>query len=364
MTFDEAQQLFRDDHISSLASTSVGLRYLKLKSLSRREHLERLFHECEIEPESTGVRNLFKESFDTKTLSSSKIDQTIDLIYAEERAERKKSEDELVSHLYRLNSFDWGGLHQNSLEKTIVDNYIKKIDDFDVLSSKVDNELHNSLRGYVMCSWYNHWTSIVIEDVFKDHNNVLPAVGLIKRIDFFINNVPFDLKVTYLPEGYIKDARRIDGKRPELTLLKQSARRLNIHFDGNLNASVLLTDLWYKHRDHPSDESRDLISELTAFRKKIIGQIRSDPTDLIRWLYENQGVRRFDASNRLFLILIDENNFFDSWKLKRAKPLLVDQIHAYLNSVGTKVGVDVSFQWEGSTYTATSDAVLVIHKSN
>lgn len=40
---------------------------------------------------------------------------------------------------------------------------------------------------------------IVIEDVFKDHPSVIPAVGLVKKIDFFLHGVPFDLKATYLP---------------------------------------------------------------------------------------------------------------------------------------------------------------------
>ena len=46
------------------------------------------------------------------------------------------------------------------------------------------------MRGYVLCSWYNHWTSIVIEDVFRDHPAVLPAIGQVKKIDFFATMFP------------------------------------------------------------------------------------------------------------------------------------------------------------------------------
>ena len=109
-----------------------------------------------------------------------------------------------------------------------------------MLAEKIDNELQNSMRGYVLCSWYNHWTSIIIEDVFRDHPNVLPAIGQVKKIDFFVRNVPFDLKVTYLPEGFIKDKRRQDGLRPELTLLRQGARARDIHFDNDLADAKLL----------------------------------------------------------------------------------------------------------------------------
>ncbi len=114
----------------------------------------------------------------------------------------------LINELYKMKEFYWGGLHQNSLEKTIVDNYVKKIRSYDDLNARIDNELFESMKGYVRCSWYNHWTSIIIEDIFKAHRNVLPAVGLVKKIDFFVHDVPFDLKVTYLPEGYVKDCRK------------------------------------------------------------------------------------------------------------------------------------------------------------
>ena len=59
-------------------------------------------------------------------------------------------------------------------------------------------------------------TTIGLEDIFKEHANVIPAIGQIKKIDFFVNDKPFDLKVTYLPEGYIKEYRKLNGLRAEL----------------------------------------------------------------------------------------------------------------------------------------------------
>jgi len=43
--------------------------------------------------------------------------------------------------------------------------------------------------------------------MFKDHEDILPAVGLVKKVDFFWNNFPFDLKVTYFPDGFMKVKR-------------------------------------------------------------------------------------------------------------------------------------------------------------
>ena len=359
MDFDTAKALFSDDRIRELAESDDGLRFLKLRSLSRREHLEALFEVASITPQVSLAQGMFREAFETIAVDEEIIDQTISQIYASEREERRAKEPELVNQLYRLDVFDWGGLHQNSLEKTIVDNYVKKIRDYDHLSQSIENELHNSMRGYVLCSWYNHWTSILIEDIFRDHATVLPAVGLIKKIDFFINGVPFDLKVTYFPEGFIKDCRRENNRRPELTLLRQWARRNRVPFSTDLPDSRLLSDLWKKASDDPSDDGQQLLVELITFRQRLIQDVQADPSNLIRWLYENQGVRRFDASNRLFLVLIDSSNFFESWKLKRAKPLLDSEITRFLDNGSSSPGKSLKFTWEGSTYTVVSDAIIV-----
>ena len=331
MDFDKANLLFRSDKIQALSRDKDGLRYLMLRSLSRKMYLEFLFQRSGRDPRGKSSTTMLREAYGAQNISVATIEDVIRRIYEDERGQRRVNENDLVDQLYRLEAFDWGGLHENSLERTIVDQYVKKVRDFDILNRCIENELLSSMRGYVLCSWYNHWTSIIIEDIFRDHKAVLPAVGLIKKIDFFLNGIPFDLKVTYVPEGYIKSLRRASNQRPELTLLKQWARKSRVTFASGISDSRLLPDLWRKADDHPSNSSIELIQELSDFRAAVLKTIRSDPTELIVWLYENQGVRRFDASNRLFLVLVDSNYFFDSWKLKRAKPLLESGIHAYLS---------------------------------
>lgn len=243
-----------------------------------------------------------------------------------------------------------------------MDNYVKKINNYEALCRCVENEILTSLRGYVVCSWYNHWTSIIIEDIFKDHANVLAAVGLVKKIDFFVKDTPFDLKVTYLPEGYLKQKRQAAELRPELTLLKRAARAHGLPIAADLADAALLQDLWAKVSDHPSAECKQLILELVSFRNALIAEIETDSGELIRWLYENQGERRFDASNRLFLVLVDQRNYFDSWKLKRAKPLMEAKIRDYLDGFGNNPGRRIEFNWEGLRYSTVSDAIIVRHQ--
>ena len=360
-SFSQAERAYRDGRISELSADAEGLRFLLLRSLSRAEHMDRLAANIGMDmgavPRSQRLRHLFESG-----VSLQQMEETIRAIHATERAARELREGALITELYKMQSFDWGGLHQNSLEKTIVDNYVKRIVTFDRLNESIDNELMASMRGYVQCSWYNHWTSIIIEDIFKSHRRVLPAVGLIKKVDFFIAMVPFDLKVTYLPEGYLKDRRSAQGLRPEVTLLKREARNLGIHFDTTLPGARLLELLWARLSDHPSESAQSLIRELSEQRHSALDECVRNPDELIRWLYENQGVRRFDASNRLFLVLVNTQNYFASWKLKRAKDLLERDIGRFLDGVQEgHVGRRISFDWEGERYTAVSDVVFVQH---
>lgn len=360
LTFQKATEMYSRDEINELCSMEEGRRFLLLRSLSRAEHLKTLVAEHHLGVPTDKVRDLFAAVF-ASPVTVRQIKATIKSTFLKERQQRKVKEGDLINELYKMKEFYWGGLHQNSLEKTIVDNYVKKIRDFDELNKKIDKELFESMRGYVRCSWYNHWTSIIIEDIFKEHPKVLPAVGLVKKVDFFIHDAPFDLKVTYLPEGFLKDARKSAGLRPELTLLKQACRRLHLKIDDELSDADLLAHLWSVVSDHPDRAARELIGDLRKFRLDLTAQIETNPEVLITWLYENQGERRFDSSNRLFLVLINESNFFDSWQLKRNRALLVNRIGQYLDEAGTEPGIEVTFNWEGRKYTTRSAAIVVRH---
>ena len=358
MDFIAAQEFFRNDNFRELTSVEDGRRFLKLRSLSRKSHMEYLVKKHSIDVGALKSSE-WLEAIYRSEISNSEIDDAIFSIYEQERSKRRESEKSLISELYRITSFGWGGLHQSSLERTIVDRYVKKTTSFDALCASIEGELHNRMRAYALASWYNHWTSIIIEDIFNDHEKVVPAIGQIKKIDFFIDDQPFDLKVTYFPEGYIKDQRKWDGLKSELALMKKLCRDLDIEFDDALAESALIPNIWRKLEDHPSPRAKELICELQAYRKALLNDSVVDSDVLIRWLYENQGTRRFDASNRLFLILVDTKNFFDSWKLKRAKPLIQREVRKYLDRT-ERFGSELEFSWQGIKFGAEADVVFVL----
>jgi hypothetical protein len=357
LPFVDAKRRFDAEGPQSLFRDPDGNRFLKLRSLGRKQYLETLAANAGIT--LTGpARRALQELYEAD-IEDAIIEQTIGEIYRAERADRRAQEAPLLTELYKVQALDWGGLYQNSLEKTIVDRYVKQLRDFDRLCDAIDNELQNSLRSYVVSSWYNHWTSILIEDVFRDHPSVLPAVGLTKQIDFFWRGVPFDLKVTFLPEGFIKDVRQADELRPELTELKACARSLGLHWDNDLPASRLVQDLWAMLSDHPDAEASDLIARLRHYRLDLLDTARADPTGLMTWFYENQGVRRFDASNRVFLVLVDTDDFFGSWRLKRAQPLISKVVQRELGGSGSS-GIRIPFDYEGDSYEALAQCIFVV----
>jgi hypothetical protein len=183
----------------------------------------------------------------------------------------------------------------------------------------------------------------------------------VKKVDFFIYNFPFDLKVTYFPEGYMRELRRNEGLRPEFTELKAFCRQQAIWFERNKPESILFPELLAKISEHPSQSAHDFITEFQARRTDFVQRTVQDPTPLKIWLYENQGIRRFDAANRFFLILVNRDNLEESWKLKRNKPLLVGQINAYLDKIEPEEidKLKLEFQWQNEVYETYVDILFI-----
>jgi hypothetical protein len=359
--FKHFKRLYQDNAFDVLLKEDGSVYWLKLRSISRKELMVKFCQFANIDCTDISGSTLFQHLYE-KQPPEKVIDDFILGQYKLERGFRKQNETKLVSELYKLPALDWGGIYQNNLEKTIVDNYVKKIQDFDLLNKKIENEIHLSMRGYVQSSWYNHWTSILIEDIFKDQQNVIPTVGLIKKVDFFIENVPFDLKVTYFPEGYMAVKRKLLGMPSELQALKRFAKSQGIKFDTNQKDKSLLLELMTRFRESANGSVKSFFEDFNKERWSIVEQSIKNGRELIQWLYQEQGERRFDAANRLFLVLIDKNNLEDSWKMKRNSELLGDAIGSYVNKFSSKdlQELAVSFNWiDGKTYTATSDIIFV-----
>ena len=168
VNFNAAVNLYKSDKIRELAETKEGMRFLKLRSLSRKEYLGYLIRKFEMKVGNLKSAQWLQFIYQS-SIQSEDIDGVIQELFEEERKIRHDNEQQLINELYKIQSFNWGGLHQNSLETTIINRYVKQITSYESLQNEIEGDLHNSLRAYVVASWYNHWSSIIIEDIFKEH---------------------------------------------------------------------------------------------------------------------------------------------------------------------------------------------------
>ena len=156
--------------------------------------------------------------------------------------------------------------------------------------------------------------------------------------------------------------RRELSLRPELTELKRFAREHNISYDRNATNNDTFSELLTRISEDNSNEAKEFIKGFHKKRKEIILSVIKKPQELIKWLYEEQGVRRFDAANRFFLVLVDLRNLEESWKLKRNKKLLSEHINKYLdNNKDLDFNkLKISFEWQDRTYTTYSTILFIL----
>lgn len=265
-------------------------------------------------------------------------------------------EQTLKNDLYKIHHYVWGGDQNNSLDKHLVSRYVKVISNYDILLAK-QNEIADNAWNYVQASWYNNWSSFLIESLFKRHPNVISAVGEIKNVDFFINNNPIDLKVTYFPNQYMDEKLKEKLGKRELTWLKQKAKDCGIKIDCTQSESQQLYVLSEKLLEIGKT---DILNELNDTKREVINETQTNPIELMTWLYSNQGEMRFGAENRLFLILIDSTDMTQSWKMKRAFSLIEPKINDYLDNFNDKSLTEINFSFKGNRYKSLADTIFVV----
>jgi len=143
------------------------------------------------------VKNLASSGLDQEAL-----DNFIRVRYAEKVEKRRTviPDGYLLSELAKVESFRWGVV-QGQLDNKIQVEYVRRYHCFDELLDQVAKNLYEAVKDYVICTWYNHWTTVIIEDIISTHPAVVPTLKNKKGIDLFFGGQPFDLKTTYMPEG-------------------------------------------------------------------------------------------------------------------------------------------------------------------
>lgn len=113
--FKNLSKHFTNNEFGEIEANELGIRFLKLRSISRKATIEELCNIHEIPTEGKRANVLFEQVFNESRIEERSIDAYIKNKYDEERNERRGQEDYLIDQLNRLRAFDWGGSKGNYL---------------------------------------------------------------------------------------------------------------------------------------------------------------------------------------------------------------------------------------------------------
>ncbi len=193
---------------------------------------------------------------------------------------------------------NWGKKQNNDWDKQT--NFIYKVRHFQTLESQIKDKFKEEsnfeeLRIYALNRWYNFWSAKGIETIFCSYPNVKPHSDSFHHyIDFWIDEIAFDHKTSVFPSNY---------------------------------------------------------NQTIEFAKE-------NPTDLLRWLYENQSKqKRFHLQNRLFLILYKKEG--NHQKLKSEIDFIQPIIENYLHYFSFGKLQKLEFQTDKGVKTAYCDLIFI-----
>ena len=347
---------FRDQNLSVFNNNVNGLLWLKVRAICRGKQLKQFARENDIELKSTKISDQNVELFNILRKCNNAmpmLDRFLQCMNHEWYNEQGVDIDRLKEDLYSVQNYSWGGDQNNSLDKYFISRYVKVISDFNELQKR-QAEIGVNAWNYVQNSWYNNWSSFVIESLFKQNPRVISAVGEIKSVDFFIDNYPLDLKVTFFPTQFMEmKLKEVLGKN-EHAWLKEQCKGLGLSCDRSASINQQIYTLTEKLKEIGQVK---VIEQLNDVRCKIVEQSQRNPVELMRWLY---GEMRFGAENRIYLILVDSKDIKESWRLKRSFTLVEPKIKEYIDGFAPSSLKQIQFEYKKKKYTALSDIIFVV----
>ena len=357
--FDKWDKEFRAQNLFSFNDNKNGLLWLKTRAVCRGKQMRQFLDNNKISLKATKIAEQNKELFEILEKTPNAM-QMLDKYLKEKNHEWYKSmgvnEEKLKTDLYKILYYAWGGDQNNSLDKYLVSRYVKVISSYDDLVHR-KAEMAENTWNYVQTSWYNNWTSYLIEALFKRHEKVISAAGEIKSVDFFLDDTPIDLKVTFFPKQYMDEKLRAKLGKKELTWLRQKAKEVNISVDKSISESQQI----YIISEKLSETGHTcILDELKSKRKEIVTETQANPKELMTWLYANQGEMRFGAENRLFVVLADTTDMSLSWKMKRAFSLIEPEINNYLNKFNKNSLKEIDFTFKKNKYRSLADIIFIM----
>lgn len=357
--FERWENEFRSQNLFAFNDNDNGLLWLKVRAVCRNRQIKQFCAENGIELRSSRINEQNIELFSILENDSDAMVMLDDYLRVRSHDWYEclgVDETKLKDDLYKVQHYEWGGDRNNSLDKYLVSRYVKVISNYDELLVRQGEIAHNAWN-YVQTSWYNNWTSFLMEALFKRHEKVVSAAGEIKSVDFFIGKHPIDLKVTYFPNLYMTEKLKEKLGKRELTWLKAKAKSVAVSTDTTQTEPQQLYTLSEKLKMLGHN---DILNELRNAKAEIINEARQNTTELMTWLYANQGEMRFGVENRIFVILVDTQDMNDSWKMKRAFDLIEPKIEQYLDNYDEGSLKEINFTFKKKDYKALADVIFIV----
>lgn len=311
MTYEELEKNYERKY-SIMSTTLEGVRYLKIRTLidietlKASELLREAFSVKKSKIKRASVAELRKDIFHNEKFSDDRINELLRMAYEDLKLFRVINFEKLKPSLSKIADEGdkywnaWNSIYRDNIRQHIQHHFVRtlSIQSYEELLEKIDKGLDPVVKGYTIISWFNQWSSAIIEQFILSHPKVIPTARRIDRVDFFFLDIPIDLKITFIPAEYII---------------------LSLRNDYISNA------------------------------EQIVDEISDNPQRLIKWLYENQGEPRFSDSHRLFVVLANAGNLERSWKLKASFILIQDAINDFLNLRHSKNMIPlVDWEFKGS----------------
>jgi len=275
--------------------------FIKLKSL-KKENLK-IFcqnYSLDFRPNITDTISIILENFDNGKISTENINSFIRKLYINVRDSEIKitgaTHNEIIKELNKVDEHIWG-MVQGDVDSHIQSNYVRKFYKYDDVVNAIRANLYKSIESYALSSWFNHWSTVFLEDLINENANVIPIIKKVKGIDIIWNEQPVDIKVTNLPKEWFKSGYDID-------------------------------------------------------------YAISNPKTVCKYMYELQGAQRFGDDNRLFVIIYDKNKPEESWKIKRDYDLIKSKINNFFDQ---KIELDaINFKYGNKQYLAHSKVMFIL----
>ena len=127
--FNRWKSIYDSEDFISFSKDKEALLWLKIKSVVRKKIITEFCSENKIVLKETSLTKQFEELFNKLSLDINESHKKLDTYILSKNAKILKElhQEKLVSELYKLQNFEWGGDYQNSLDKYLISHYVKNI---------------------------------------------------------------------------------------------------------------------------------------------------------------------------------------------------------------------------------------------